>query len=99
MQSYPFQQYQHKLTQIAQNNHISYLALFGSYARGEQRPDSDIDFLIDFDTTQSLFDLARVKIQFQELLGKKVDLAMKGNLKKKLEPYILRDLVTVYEKN
>ncbi|MBU0978834.1 MAG: nucleotidyltransferase family protein [Patescibacteria group bacterium] len=78
---------------------ISYLGLFGSFARGEATPQSDIDLLIDFDETISLFDLAHVKLYFQDTLGKKVDLAMRGSLKKSLEPYIMKDLITVYEKN
>ena len=78
---------------------INYLGLFGSFARGEETPKSDIDLLIDFNETKSLFDLARVKIYLQESLGRKVDLAMRGRLKKTLEPYVMRDLITIYEKN
>jgi uncharacterized protein len=78
---------------------ISYLGIFGSFARGEETRESDIDLLIDFNETKSLFDLAEVKLYFQDMLGRKVDLAMRGRLKRVIEPYILRDLVTVYEEN
>lgn len=78
---------------------INYLGLFGSIARGEETPQSDIDLLIDFDETQSLFDLAKVKLYFQDMLSRKVDLTMRGNVKKILLPYINQDLVTIYEKN
>jgi len=81
------------------NQGINYLGLFGSFARGENNYQSDIDLLIDFDETKSLFDLVNIQLFFQNTLGKKVDLAMKGNLKKSLESYINKDLITVYEKN
>jgi uncharacterized protein len=78
---------------------VNYLGLFGSFARGEATSVSDIDLLIDFDGTKSLFDLARVKLHLQDTLKKQVDLAMKGSLKKTLKPFIVKDLITVYEKN
>ena len=78
---------------------ISYLGLFGSFARGEETGQSDIDLLIDFDKTKSLFGLADIKLFFQEKLGRKVDLAMKGQIKESLKSYIDKDLITVYEKS
>ena len=82
-----------------ENQGVSYLGLFGSFSRGEETQQSDIDLLIDFDNTKSLFDLANIKLYFQEKLGKKVDLAMRGHIKKSLQPYIDENLITVYEKN
>jgi len=82
-----------------QQQGINYVGLFGSYARGEQEKNSDVDLLINFDETKSLFDLARVKISFEDMLGKKVDLALRDHVKETLRPYIEQDLITVYEKN
>ena len=82
-----------------ENQGVNYLGLFGSFSRGEETLQSDIDLLIDFDSTKSLFDLANIKLYFQEKLGKKVDLAMRGHIKKSLQPYIDENLITVYEKN
>ena len=90
---------QNELKTMYKNQGINYLGLFGSFARGENNYQSDIDLLIDFDETKSLFDLVNVQLHFQDVLGKKVDLSMKGNLKKSLESYINKDLITVYEKN
>jgi predicted nucleotidyltransferase len=42
---------------IASRHHASRVRLFGSAARGDDRPDSDIDLLVDFDEGSSLFDL------------------------------------------
>lgn len=92
---------QDSLKVMYQKHGISYLGLFGSYARGEENTDSDVDLLIDFKEGEkkSLFDLADMKIQLEDTLNKKVDIAMRGRVKKILEPYILKDLVTLYEKN
>ena len=51
---------------------LNYVGLFGSAARGETHSHSDIDLLIDFRETISLFDLARFKIDLQNYLGKKL---------------------------
>ncbi|OGJ20437.1 MAG: hypothetical protein A3A82_00380 [Candidatus Pacebacteria bacterium RIFCSPLOWO2_01_FULL_47_12] len=90
---------QDELTSIYKKQGVNYLGLFGSFARGDETPESDIDLLIDFDETKTLFDLARLKISLQENLGRKVDLSLRGSLKKSIEPYILQDLTTIYEQN
>ena len=90
---------QDKYKTMYQKQGINYLGLFGSEARGEARPDSDIDLLIDFNTSKTLFDLADVKIFFQELLHKKVDLVMRDSIKPLIKPYIEEDLITLYEQN
>ncbi|MFZ2202347.1 MAG: nucleotidyltransferase family protein [Microgenomates group bacterium] len=78
---------------------ITYLGLFGSTARGENTPSSDIDLLVDFNKTKTLFDLSDVQSSLEAILGKKVDLVLKNRVKKHLLPYIQKDLTTVYEKN
>ncbi len=90
---------QRKLKNLYQKYGIRYLGLFGSSARGNETTQSDVDLLVDFNKTQTLFDLARIKLDLQELLGKKVDLTIKGGVKKILEPYINKDLITIYEED
>ena len=82
MTSYISKLQQNKLKSMYRQHGINYLGLFGSTARGEETPESDVDLLIDFDQTQSLFDIADVKLYFQDILGKKVDLTMRGSIKK-----------------
>jgi predicted nucleotidyltransferase len=50
-------------------------------ARGEERPDSDIDLLVDFDEDSSLFDLIRMSRELEALLGRAVDVVSAGGLK------------------
>jgi predicted nucleotidyltransferase len=66
---------------VAMRHHASRVRLFGSVARGEERPDSDIDLLVDFGQDSSLFDLMRMTRELQELLGHPVDVVSAGGLK------------------
>jgi uncharacterized protein len=54
--------------------------VFGSLARGEARPESDVDFLVEMDASTSLIDKAELQLELQELLGREVDLVTEGSL-------------------
>ena len=69
------------------------IRLFGSAARGEAGPDSDIDFLIDLDADRSLFDLGELLLGLQELLGRKVDVVTEDSIYWLLRKRILREAV------
>jgi len=66
---------------IASRHHADRVRLFGSVARGDDRPDSDIDLLVDFDEDSSLFDLMRMSRELEALLGRPVDVVSAGGLK------------------
>ena len=66
---------------VAARHHASRVRLFGSVARGDEGPDSDIDLLVDFSQGSSLFDLMRMTRELQELLGHSVDVVSVGGLK------------------
>ena len=66
---------------IAARHHASRVRLFGSAARGDVRPDSDIDLLVDFDQGSSLFDLMRMARELEALFGRAVDVVSAGGLK------------------
>ena len=57
------------------------VSLFGSVARGEDTPASDVDFLVDFESGSSLFDLLHLQDELTELLGCPVDVVSLGGLK------------------
>ncbi|MGC8785570.1 MAG: nucleotidyltransferase family protein [Armatimonadota bacterium] len=59
--------------------------LFGSYARGEARPDSDIDVLVDFKEKKSLLEIVGIEQELEEAIGVKVDLLTR----KWISPYLL----------
>ncbi len=83
---------------LFEQNGLTFVGVFGSQSRGDQRPNSDIDIMIDFKKTKSLFELARINIALEDYLDMRVDLVQRGAVKPTLKPYIDRDLVTVYEK-
>jgi predicted nucleotidyltransferase len=66
---------------VAARNHANRVRLFGSVARGDDKPDSDIDLLVDFDQDSSLFDLMRMTRELEELLGHPVDVVSVAGLK------------------
>jgi len=69
------------LIRVCRNNDISFLGLFGSYSRGEQKEKSDIDFLASFSKRKSLLDLIRIERELSEILGIKVDLVTEKSLR------------------
>ena len=74
--------------------------VFGSYARGEQRPDSDIDIMIvpDRDAHVGLFMLSGMRLDLQDLLGVKVDLVTEKGLLPFARPSVEKDRVLMYER-
>ena len=74
---------------------VSGLRVFGSVARGEDRPDSDVDLLADLPTGMSLFGLGRVQADLEAIVGTRVDLVPAGDLKPGVGPRAERDLVTL----
>ena len=71
------------------------LALFGSVARGEARPDSDVDLLVEFDRPVGLFGLIALQQRLEELLGCPVDLGTPECLKNHIRPHVMEECVHV----
>lgn len=76
---------------------ISQAAVFGSYARGEEQPGSDIDFLIHLGRPIDLIEFIRLKAQLQDALGKRIDLVTDDTIIPYFEPDIKKDLISIYE--
>ena len=77
---------------------ITELLLFGSAARGELRPDSDIDLLVEFepDATPSLLDMARIEAELSSLLGRQVDLRTAEDLSRYFRDEVVRNAEVQY---
>ena len=77
---------------------VVHLSLFGSTARGDGRPDSDVDLLAAFDRTRriSLLDVAGIEIQLSELLGQSVDLIEEGTLKPRVRRTVEAEAVRAF---
>ena len=71
-------------------------AVFGSYARNEQREDSDIDLLLEFNKSYDLIQLIHLKNMLEEKLGKKVDVIEYCALNPCFKEQALKEAVTIY---
>lgn len=67
--------------------------IFGSVARGESTPDSDVDLLVDFDRPIGLFHFFRVQRRLAEILGCRVDLVMRDAVKPQLRDRIFSEAI------
>lgn len=65
----------------ARHHGADHVRVFGSVARGEERPGSDIDLLVRFEPGRSLFDLMGLEEELGDLLGVHVDVVSEGGLK------------------
>jgi len=97
MRQNPLTKHHEVIEKIAKESGISYLAVFGSYARGEQTENSDIDLLVEFSKPVGLLHLINTEHKLEDALGIKVDLITKNGLSKHIRPYIKSDIKTVYE--
>ncbi len=73
----------------------SNIRIFGSVLHADDRPDSDIDLLVDFDPERSLFDLIGLKLELEEFLGKKVDVVTYRGLHPEIADHVLREAVSL----
>lgn len=71
------------------------VGIFGSYSRNEQKPESDLDIIIDFQTTIDLLNLIGIEQELTEKLGVKVDLITLKSINPKLLGYIQKDLIRI----
>jgi hypothetical protein len=74
---------------------VESLGVFGSFARQEQTPSSDLDLLVSFSEPPSLFTFLELEHYLSELLETKVDLVMRDSLKQRIGRRILEDLLPV----
>jgi predicted nucleotidyltransferase/DNA-binding XRE family transcriptional regulator len=85
----------HDLVAAAAAHGVHRLRVFGSVARGEDRPDSDVDLLADVPPGMSLFGLARLQADLEAILGTRVDLVPAADLKPDVRARADPDLVAL----
>jgi len=76
---------------LAQQYGATNMRVFGSVARGEAQPDSDIDFLVDFPPDYTLLDQAGLMVALRNLLGRPVEIANAAYLRDEMRDSILAD--------
>jgi len=87
-----------EITNYCEENGIDYLGIFGSYARGDFKKESDIDLLVKVNGEKTLLDLMRIERELSEILGVKVDLLTEESISKYIIDYIKKELRTIYER-
>lgn len=84
-----------KVIPILKHYGVKRAALFGSLVRGDTKPDSDLDILVEIEDNISLLDFIGLKIEIEETLGKKVDLVEYSTIKPLIKERILNEQVVI----
>ncbi|MEM1544905.1 MAG: nucleotidyltransferase family protein [Candidatus Bathyarchaeia archaeon] len=89
-----------KLLEICQRNDIVFMAIFGSFVRGEQKRKSDIDIAIEFEENsgKSLLDLVRIENELSKIFKRKVDLGIFSTLNPCIIEDVKKEMQVIYEK-
>ncbi len=87
-----------KLAELCRRYHVRELSLFGSAARGEMRPESDIDLLVEFlpGAKVDLVEYSGLMLDLSKLIGRKVDLVSRNGLKPLIRASVLQEARLLY---
>ena len=86
-----------KILPVLKEYNVTRAGIFGSYARGEQKNNSDIDILIKIDDDASLMTLIGLKMELEKIIKRKVDLVEYETIRKELRKQILNDEVRILQ--
>jgi predicted nucleotidyltransferase len=84
-----------EIARIAARHGAHDIRVFGSVARGDTTPDSDVDFLVELDPGRSLFDLGGLLMALQELLGRPVDVVTTAGLRDRIRERVLAEAIAL----
>lgn len=82
-----------EIIQLASKHGAGHIRVFGSVARGEAGPESDIDLLVDLEPGRSLLDHAALILDLQQLLGRRVDVVTERGLRERVRRRVLAEAV------
>ncbi len=83
--------YRATIYKIAKKHGVQSIRVFGSFARGEENKDSDIDLLVELDPKRSLLDIIALKHEMEDLTGRKVDVVTPAAISPYIAEQILRE--------
>ncbi|MBC7328314.1 nucleotidyltransferase family protein [bacterium] len=85
---------QHK-DKLRERFYVREIGIFGSYIRGEQKEDSDVDILVEFEKPVSLLQIVSLEIYLTDILGIKADVVPKKNIREELKEIILKEAIPI----
>lgn len=85
-----------KIARLLKNRGVRKVAVFGSYVREEEKPESDIDIIVEFSERKSLLELVKIERELSEVLGIKVDLLTEKSISPYLIDTIKREMRVIY---
>jgi predicted nucleotidyltransferase len=86
---------QHQIAPVLREHGVRRAAVFGSTARGEARPDSDLDLLVEFEEGRSLLDLVDLRLVLEDMLGREADVVTYASLHPLLRDSVLGEQVEI----
>lgn len=89
------EQLKNKAVPVLKKAGVNRSSFFGSVARGEERPDSDVDILIEFQGKKTLLDLVELQQALEKALDRKVDLVTRRSIYSPLKEIIEKDEVPI----
>lgn len=87
-----------QIVPVLKTQGVTKAGIFGSFATGEDKKNSDVDLLVKFKSTPSLLDLSRLKLKLEDRVGRKVDLLTYDGIHPRLKNIILEEQKIIYEK-
>jgi uncharacterized protein len=87
--------YRDQIVELAEKRGAHNIRVFGSIARGDQYPGSDIDFLVDFEPGRSLLDLTGLWLDLEGALGCQVDVVSSRGLRPRVATEVMRDAIAL----
>jgi predicted nucleotidyltransferase len=85
-----------KIIEFLKNEGAKRISVFGSYVRGEEKRESDIDIIVEFSERKSLLELVRIERELSEFLGIKVDLLTEQSISPYLIDSIRKEMEVIY---
>lgn len=85
-----------KIAQALKERGATKVAIFGSYVRGEEKPESDIDVIVEFSERKSLLELVKIERELYEIVGIKVDLLTEKSISPYLVDSVKQEMEVIY---
>lgn len=86
-----------KIISILVKHGIKRILVFGSYARNEATPKSDLDLIVDFPEGTSLLDHVGIEIELSEALNMKIDLLSQNGISPYIKDHVLKEAIVIYK--